>query len=136
MADLPGVLRLGIPELDTEHFLQAQILASIRDALAGDDWAQASDLVRQLQDVTEAHFMAEHLLMRLHAYPSFQLHEREHDQLIDELRSLEESVVSGEAGLDPTIRTLELWLVHHIHTADKAFAIYLAERRGLPASFV
>ena len=130
MAILPDVLRLGISELDTEHMLQAQILASIRDALVTDDWSQASDLVRRLQDVTEAHFVAEQLLMRLHAYPAFNAHEREHDQLLDDLRALEESVVSGETGLDAAFRSLELWLVHHIHTADKAFAAYLAERRG------
>jgi hemerythrin len=68
--------------------------------------------------------------MRLHAYPAFNAHEREHDQLLEDLRALEESVVSGETGLDAAVRSLELWLVHHIHTADKAFAAYLAERRG------
>jgi hemerythrin-like metal-binding protein len=130
VARLPDLLRLGIPELDSEHLLQAQILASIRDALVADDWSQASELLHQLHDVTEAHFVAEHLLMRLHAYPDCEIHEREHDQLIDELRSLDESVVSGETGLDAATRTLELWLAHHIHTADKAFAVYVAEHRG------
>lgn len=127
---LPESLRLGVPELDAEHLLQAQILASVRDALAGEDWAQASDLIRQLQEVTEAHFVAEHLLMRLHAYPDYEIHEREHDQLIDDLRSLEESIVSGDTGLDAATRSLELWLIHHIHTADKSFAVFLLERRS------
>jgi hemerythrin-like metal-binding protein len=126
--DLPDVLRLGVAEMDTEHLLQVQILSAMLAAFADDDWPRASDLIRQLQDVTEAHFIAEQLLMRLHAYPGYAVHEREHDQLLDELRSLEESIVSGDTGLSAAARSFELWLLHHIHTADKAFAAFLLDR--------
>lgn len=126
--DLPDVLRLGVAEMDTEHLLQVQILSAMLEAFADDDWPRASDLIRQLQDVTEAHFIAEQLLMRLHAYPGYAVHEREHDQLLDELRSLEESIVSGDTGLSAAARSFELWLLHHIHTADKAFAAFLLDR--------
>ncbi|HET9793932.1 MAG TPA: hemerythrin family protein [Thermoanaerobaculia bacterium] len=134
---LPDVLRLGVAEMDTEHLLQVQILSVMLEAFADDDWPRASDLIRQLQDVTEAHFVAEQLLMRLHAYPGYAVHEREHDQLIDELRSLEESIVSGDTGLPAAARSFELWLLHHIHTADKAFALFLLDRpsgSGTPVS--
>jgi hemerythrin-like metal-binding protein len=125
---LPAVLRLGVGEMDTEHLLQVQILSAMLEAFADDDWPRASDLIRQLEDVTEAHFVAEQLLMRLHAYPAYAAHEREHDQLIDELRSLEESIVSGDTGLSAAARSFELWLLHHVHTADKAFAAFLLDR--------
>jgi len=128
--ELPDVLRLGIPEIDMEHLLQVQILASMLEAFAADDWPRASELIGQLQDVTEAHFIAEQLLMRLHAYPGYQTHEREHDQLIEELRALEESIVSEETGLPLAARSFELWLVHHIHTADKAFAAFLLDKHS------
>jgi len=127
---LPDVLRLGVAEIDTEHLLQAQNLTSMLEALAEDDWLRASELVTQLQDVTEAHFVAEQLLMRLHAYPAYSVHEREHDQLIDEMRLLEESVVSGEVGVPLAARSFQLWLIHHIHTADKAFADFLLQRQN------
>ncbi len=125
MTNLPEVLRLGVAEMDTEHLLQVQILTAMLEAFADDDWPRASDLVRQLEDVTEAHFVAEQLLMRLHAYPGYAIHEREHDQLIGDLRTLEESIVSGDTGLPAAARSFELWLLHHIHTADKAFAAFL-----------
>ena len=126
--DLPESLRLGVPEIDMEHLLQVQILGAIGDALVAEDRERAYELIRQLEDVTAAHFIAEQLLMRLHAYPGYQTHEREHDQLIDELRSVEEAIVSGEADARISTRSLELWLVHHIHTADKAFGLYLLDR--------
>jgi len=128
--ELPDVLRLGIAEIDMEHLLQVQILTAMLDAFAEDDWPRASELIGQLQDVTEAHFVAEQLLMRLHAYPGYAIHEREHDQLIQELRALEESIVSEETGLPLAARSFELWLIHHIHTADKAFATFLLERES------
>jgi len=129
MADgLPAILRLGVTEMDTEHLLQVQILSAMLEAFADDDWPRARDLIRQLEDVTEAHFVAEQLLMRLHAYPAYAVHEREHDQLIDDLRSLEESIVSGDTGLSADARSFELWLLHHVHTADKAFAAFLLDR--------
>jgi hemerythrin len=128
--DLPESLRLGIPEVDVEHLLQVQILQSITDALAQGDGEQAYELIRQLEDVTAAHFIAEQLLMRLHAYPGYQQHEREHDQLIDELRNLEEQIVAGEGDAAAETRALELWLVHHIHTADKAFGAFMLDREG------
>jgi len=34
--ELPDVLRLGIPEIDMEHLLQVQILASMLEAFAAD----------------------------------------------------------------------------------------------------
>jgi hemerythrin-like metal-binding protein len=126
--ELPDVLRLGVAEIDIEHSLQVQILSSMLEAFADDDWPRSSDLIRQLQDVTEAHFIAEQLLMRLHAYPGYAVHEREHDQLLQDLRSLEESIVSGETGLSAAARSFELWLLHHIHTADRAFGAFLVDR--------
>lgn len=127
-SDLPESLRLGVPEIDVEHVLQIQILQSITDALARGEGEQAYELIRQLEDVTAAHFIAEQLLMRLHAYPGYQQHEREHDQLIDELQNLEEQIVGGKKDAASETRSLELWLVHHIHTADKAFGAFLRDR--------
>jgi hemerythrin len=128
--DFPEILRLGIPEVDLEHVLQVQILGAISNALLEGDRDQARKLIRQLQDVTAAHFIAEQLLMRLHSYPGHQTHEREHDRLIEELQHLEGRIAAGEHDAPETTREFEKWLVHHILTADKAFGAYLLDRES------
>lgn len=128
--ELPAVLRLGVAEMDSEHLLQVQILTSMLEAFAEDDWLRASELIAQLQDVTEAHFVAEQLLMRLHAYPAYSAHEREHDQLLQEMRALEESIVSGEDGVPLAARSFQLWLIQHVRSADRAFADFLIDKQN------
>jgi len=125
--DLPERFRLGVPEIDVEHVLQAQILDALKEALVAGDRGPAKDLIRDLQDVTEAHFVAEQLLMRLHAYPGFQAHRIEHESLIKDLHTLEEAMVPGGDAAE-SIRSLEFWLLHHIHTSDKAFGAFMLER--------
>ena len=131
--EFPEVLRLGIPEIDAEHVLQVQILGAISDALREGDREQARALIRQLEDVTAAHFIAEQLLMRLHAYPAYQAHQHEHDRLIEELQRLEAQIADGANDAPATTRSLERWLVHHILTADKAFGNYLLDRQMDPS---
>lgn len=128
--EFPEILRLGIPEVDMEHMLQVQILGAMNEALLESNRDQAQTLIRQLEDVTAAHFIAEQLLMRLHAYPGYQAHEREHDRLIEELQRLDAQIAGGEHDALETTRELEKWLVHHILTADKAFSAYLLERES------
>lgn len=128
-AVLPASIRLDIPEMDVEHLLQVQLLGAIGDALIATDRREAYDLVRQLEDVASAHFLGEQLLMRLHAYPGYGEHVRAHDRLIEELRILEEKIVTGLMDAATSTHALELWLVHHIHTFDRAFAIFVQGRQ-------
>lgn len=125
-------LRLGIPEIDVEHALQLQLVQGVRAALEAGDTTTARALVGRLDDVTNAHFLAEQLLMRLHAYPGYAAHVEEHDRLIGELRNLWSEPQSA-ADAEAVAQRLELWLRVHIATADEAFASYLAETRDRKA---
>jgi hemerythrin-like metal-binding protein len=133
MAGRPKDLDLGIPEIDVEHALQLQLVQAVRAALESGDLATAHAALGRLDDVTNAHFLAEQLLMRLHAYPGYAAHVQEHDRLIEELRSLwRQPVGTGDA--EGIAQRLELWLRVHIATADEAFASYLAEVRARAAA--
>ena len=65
----------GVAEMDQEHALELQIVRSIQAALADSDHDKVSELLQQLEDFTNAHFLAEQLLMRLHAYPGYEAHQ-------------------------------------------------------------
>lgn len=124
-----GDIRLGVAEVDVEHALQMQLVEALRTALDAGDVAAAQEAFGRLDDVTNAHFLAEQLLMRLHAYPDHDAHVQEHDRLVAELRELSRHwSETGEAA--SIARRVELWLRVHIATSDDAFAAYLKQERG------
>ena len=126
----------GVADMDREHAVEMQIVRSLQQALADGERETAGKLMRQLEDFTNAHFLAEQLLMRLHAYPAYEEHQQEHDRLIAELGELRRRIEESESS-DPvaTAEELERWLVTHIHSDDEALANFLKEARGtIPAA--
>jgi hemerythrin len=127
--EFSDTLKIGVPEIDAEHALQVQLIRSIKKALSDGDRITAIELMTQLDDFTNAHFIAEQLLMRLNSYPAYRAHEDAHDQLIDELRRLRHSVATSEPDHSiATTNTIERWLVDHIQTADRALGTFLREK--------
>jgi hemerythrin-like metal-binding protein len=127
--EFSDTLEIGVPEIDAEHALQVQLIRGIKNALNNADRITAIELMTQLDDFTNAHFIAEQLLMRLNGYPSYRAHENAHDQLIDELRRLRHSVATSETDHSlATTSSIERWLVDHIQTADRALATFLREK--------
>ena len=122
-------LKTGVDEMDREHALELQIVRSIQTALAGGDRSELPQLLEQLEDFTNAHFLAEQLLMRLHSYPVFEAHQREHDDLMEELKGLGQKLLADDSA-DParTAENLERWLITHIQSEDQALAGYLKSR--------
>jgi hemerythrin-like metal-binding protein len=127
--EFSDTLEIGVPEIDAEHALQVQLIRGIKNALRTGDRISAIELMTQLDDFTNAHFIAEQLLMRLNAYPAYRAHEDAHDRLIDELRRLRHSIATSES--DHSIATtsaIERWLIDHIQTADRALGTFLREK--------
>jgi hemerythrin-like metal-binding protein len=122
-------IKLGVPEIDVEHELQIELVHAVRAALAAGDVATAQAAIGRLDDVTNAHFLAEQLLMRLHAYPGYSAHVEEHDRLVEELRKLWRQQLGTDSGA--VAQRLELWLRAHIATADEAFASFLQNQRRM-----
>lgn len=123
--------RTGIDEMDREHALELQIVRAIQQALASDDRSELPQLLEQLEDFTNAHFLAEQLLMRLHAYPGFEAHQREHDDLMEELNQLGQELLSENSAKSAQLaEDLERWLITHIQSEDQALAEYLKTRES------
>lgn len=121
--------KTGIAEMDQEHALELQIVRSIQSALADSDDDKVSELLQQLEDFTNAHFLAEQLLMRLHAYPGYEAHQEEHDHLMAELEELSRNIQTGSSVNPATeAENLERWLLTHIQSSDQALAEYLKQR--------
>lgn len=116
----------GIATMEREHALEIQMVRELQAAIAAGDALAAAALFDRLEEFTNAHFLAEQLLMRLHAYPAFEAHQQEHDRLIGELRDLRRALEGAEPG-DPAtaVARLERWLYAHMQSADSALADFL-----------
>lgn len=117
----------GVAGMDREHAVEMQIVRSLQGALLDNDREAASELLGQLEDFTNAHFLAEQLLMRLHAYPGYEAHQLEHDRLIGELVDLRQSIESGKQDSATAVEAIEAWLLTHIHTSDEDLANFLKQ---------
>lgn len=125
---IEGEAEAGIGAMEREHALEIRMVRELQAALAAGDRPAARALFERLEDFSNAHFLAEQLLMRLHAYPAFAVHEEEHDRLIAELRDLRRTLDAVEPA-DPVgaVARLERWLYAHMESEDKALSDFLAE---------
>ena len=125
-------LELGVPEMDREHDVQVRLLRAVRDAFARSGHRRALELVDELDDYTNMHFMLEETLMIGSAYSGRESHQREHGCLIEQLRTLRSAVATGEAEGLSAVDAIEEWLLRHIRTFDLAFAASVAAPNGTP----
>lgn len=118
----------GLADMEREHALEARLVRELQSVLEAGDLAAADALFERLEDFTNAHFLAEQLLMRLHAYPAFAAHQEEHDRLIQELRDLRRSL-DGSSEIDAlgAVARLERWLYAHMEVEDRALADFLQQ---------
>jgi len=123
----------GHREMDEEHALQLGLLRELLESLEAGDRPAAVEVFERLDAFTKAHFLAEELLMRLHAYPQYEAHAAEHAQFVEGLTSLREQLASGEAAA--LLDEADAWsrrLLAHVATADHALGAF--QRSGAAAS--
>lgn len=108
-AELQGV--------DAEHQVQMRLLMALQAAIRDQrPAAETGEIRHQLTDFCRAHFLSEELLMRLHAYPDYDDHVNEHEQMLDALEGLID---------DGSISTLSACLLRHIGDRDTKLHSYL-----------
>jgi hemerythrin len=124
-ADGGNSLITGNREMDEEHALQLQLLRELMQNLESGDGPAALELFERLDQFTNAHFLAEELLMRLHAYPQFEAHAAEHAQFVEQLTALRAGLAGGEAGdIREEADAFARRLLAHIATADQALGAF------------
>lgn len=121
MSEQAGSKRPGIADLESEHAMQYKLLSEVERLLGEGDAAAAREVAWQLYDYSQVHFGSEEVLMRLHAYPGYQAHLREHGELLNGFRQL----LAG-LGTDPHAGAggIRRWLSGHVHHADQEFEDY------------
>lgn len=113
--------------VDYEHSIQLNLAESlVNTARRAQDQGVASDILDQFVSFSEAHFMAEQLLMRLHAYPGYEEHTKQHDLLIESCALLRQTLSDGDLDrfLDGT-QQLKDNLLHHMEASDRSLGAFL-----------
>ena len=129
---------VGFEALDSEHAVQIELINALRQAVEqGQKGALIDEILDQLIACTNAHFMSEQLLMRLYAYPFYELHIQEHDHLIEQVQSLQERYRAGDMAMTlQTGSTLREWLLDHIKGLDYGLGAYLSQQGALRLSAI
>jgi hemerythrin len=113
----------GLSDMEAEHARQYELLAETERLLEASDVEGARAVAAKLLDYSEAHFGSEQVIMRLHAYPGYQAHLREHGDLLNGLRQLIAGLDGKHAALGAG--AIRRWLTAHIHHADREFIEFL-----------
>jgi hemerythrin-like metal-binding protein len=128
-----GDLRLDVPSIDFEHALQIELIEALGRLVAeGKSREGAEEIVEKLVDLTQVHFLAEELMMRMEGYPGYEAHLAEHGELLAELLKLRAAHGQSESPMaQNAVDGLRSWLSGHIRTQDRAFAAFLAARAAV-----
>lgn len=116
---------VGIDSIDSEHRVHLGLLEAMKSALVEQSESSiAEEILNQLVTYTNAHFMSEQLLMRLHAHPHYDAHLADHDRLIESLDQLGARLKEGDQKqMLEEIRTLKDSLFKHINSWDRGLGV-------------
>ena len=130
MGDSEEIVEIGIREVDEEHRVQFRLLAGIQQEVESSHRENVLTLLQQLYDYSAAHFATEQTFMRLHSYPARQAHEREHEELLYELKALLEAArISESIDIQGWPQAIRRWLQSHINTSDLAYGKWVRDRQ-------
>ena len=67
--------------INREHMVQARLMQALSLAVRAGEGI--SDALNQLSDYSRAHFLSEEVLMRLYGYADYQMHQHDHERMIE-----------------------------------------------------
>jgi len=122
--------RVNVSLLDDQHRTLFSLVNALSQAIghtgifAGHDQEK-----RDVQEFSRSHFADEEALMKAHAYPRFEMQQRAHHALLDQLERL---VNAPERRARPRPETavdyLKDWLIEHTLLEDLQYKDFFAER--------
>ena len=116
---------VGIPEIDAQHQTLAGCIALLETAVTTQQrWSAVHSALVRLADFVRIHFAVEESLLRIHRYPEFERHVREHLEFADQVRQLQERSLRVDVS-EEMVAFIQNWWHEHIMTSDKHYAAYL-----------
>jgi hemerythrin-like metal-binding protein len=117
----------GHDGIDFQHRILFGLIDKVQTA-SGDDFADGVQVVLDLVKYVIEHFAYEQELMERLAYPAREAHLRAHAELIAQVQTFRDQVVSGDLSLPRLHAFLDGWIQHHIGGEDIRLGAFLHGR--------
>jgi len=130
LIQLEDLLKLNIPEIDTQHETLIGLINQIHDnMLQGADRPTLDGLLSQLLAHTRDHFAYEEELMSQHGYPEYEAHRSDHHRLLQHIEDLAGRYKNGELLLSfAVVVELKGWATVHIKKSDRLLGEFLMRK--------
>ena len=115
-------MAIGIEPFDSEHRSLLEAVNRLHAVAVAPDHTPAAftAAVERLIRITEDHFTHEETVLRHHGCPNLGMHQREHDELLDDLSALR-LLDNDPAEFTGTLEMLRDWLLDHIVHFDRDY---------------
>lgn len=129
-AQFSDAMRIGQEDVDRQHASLFDTVNRLHDALRSNHSREVQgEILSFLKAYTLEHFEAEESLMRDQGYPGLAAHKAKHDDLVRQLKDLEERYAAGTMTLSiMTLHFLKDWLTNHILEEDLKIGEYLRQK--------
>jgi hemerythrin len=116
-----------VRQFDDQHKKLIELINQLHDAMkVGRGKEVVEDVLKALINYTATHFAAEEQMMRLHNYPGYERHRKEHSLLVARVLDVQKKLRQGDAPLSQSVMTfLQEWLTNHIMVIDKDYGPFL-----------
>ncbi len=116
-----------IKKFDDQHKRLIDLINQLHDAmLVGKGKEAMGNVLNSLVDYTKTHFAAEETLMKLHNYPDYEQHKKEHNLLVMQVLDIQKQLREGKTPITQAIMFfLKEWLQQHIQGNDKKYGPFL-----------
>ena len=123
----------GIQEIDEQHKTLVDLLNQLHFAIRERKGSQACrEILDRLAEYTRTHFLLEESLMRLSHYPGFEGHKHQHEELIGQVKALQDKLDTGQAAISfELLHFLQIWLTKHIRESDQRFGLHFMKTSNL-----
>lgn len=118
---------VNVKDIDTQHKKLIDMINSLHDSMKEGKGKEAiGGLLKELITYTKNHFAQEEQLFDKYGYFETLVHKRQHQDLVSQVESLQNSYLKGETimSLD-VMEFLKKWLNDHILGSDKKYSAFL-----------
>ncbi len=126
LVEWTDALSVGLDEIDSQHKVLVGMLNDLHAAILGHRGSvECRAVLDRLAEYTRVHFTTEEGLMRLLKYPGFEIHRKQHEELLQEVVALQRKLDNGQASISfELLHFLKVWLSKHITESDKRFGAF------------
>ena len=123
---------VNIQEIDEQHKVLVDLLNQLHHAIREHHGrATSREILNRLAEYTRTHFLLEESLMRLTHYPGFDIHKKQHQELMQQVDTLQQKVDKEKVAISfELLHFLRNWLIQHINDSDKRFGRHF-QKAGL-----